>query len=141
MESQLKVILYASVFTGDKGEIDSVLDDIVKVAKKNNESLGITGVLFYHNGMFVQVAEGSSVSIDGLLAILRNDDRHEKIEVLVDETIDERGFLDWNMDSFNLSNRGSLDFDELRSIRDAFKANLKMESDVILEMYRVMLNT
>ena len=139
MNDDLKLIVYVSRYLGDRDEVDQVLNDIIEVAKRDNVTFNITGLLFYHEGSFLQVIEGSTKSLEGLISILEKDERHDNIEILIDEAIDERGFSSWNMDSFNLSNSKDLDREDLRSIRNSFKNVFEVESRVIMDFYKTML--
>ena len=75
----MHLIIYTSEYVGRAEYIDDVLADIVKRSKINNTEYDITGLLFYHNGRFIQVLEGDKDSLEGLMSILEKDDRHEKI--------------------------------------------------------------
>ena len=132
---------YMSDYNGDTHTIDTDLQAIVSAAKRNNPKLGITGVLFYHNGKFIQVIEGEEPGLRHLMTLLHQDTRHRNITVLIDEPVEKRGFADWNMDSFNLSNQDSLDVTTMEKVRDAYKANLIPRSNTLVETYKFLLKS
>lgn len=135
----MHLIIYTSEYVGRAEDIDDVLADIVKRSKKNNSEYDITGLLFYHNGRFIQVLEGDKDSLEGLMSILEKDDRHENIQRIIDQTIKKRAFKEWSMDSLNLSEDTTVDPDELIRIRDAYKKHLLIDSNLLVEFYKAML--
>ena len=135
----MHLIIYTSKYVGREEDIDDVLADIVKRSKINNLEFDITGLLFYHNGRFIQVLEGDRDSLEGLMSILEKDVRHQNIQRIVDQTIKKRAFKEWNMDSLNLSEDATIDPDELIRIRDAYKKHLLVDSKLMVELYKAML--
>jgi hypothetical protein len=135
----MHLIIYTSEYTGRAEDIDDVLTDIVTRSEINNLEFGITGLLFYHNGRFIQVLEGERDSLEGLMSILEKDNRHRNIQRIVDQTIKKRAFQEWRMDSLNLSEDATVDPDELIRIRDAYKKHLLVDSKLMVELYKAML--
>lgn len=135
----MHLIIYTSKYVGRAEDINDILADIVIRSEKNNLKYGITGLLFYHNGRFIQVLEGERVALEGLMSILENDDRHNNIQRIVDEPIKKRAFQEWSMDSLNLSEDATVDPDELIRIRDAYKKHLLVDSKLMVELYKAML--
>lgn len=70
---------------------------ILRVAHARNPDRGLTGVLLYHERMFLQYLEGPDSAVSDILEILRNDRRHRNMLVLINEPIAERHFPDWAM--------------------------------------------
>lgn len=66
-------------------------------ARENNRRDGITGMLIYADGWFLQAIEGPEYAIEDLWARLGEDTRHDRIEKLREETIARRAFEDWTM--------------------------------------------
>jgi hypothetical protein len=137
----MHLIIYTSQYVGDIDEIDKVLSDITITAKINNLESGITGLLFYHNNYFVQVIEGERDTLEGLISILENDNRHKNIERVVDEEINKRKFSDWNMDSFNLSEEDKIDPEELKKILDVYRNVLKVDAKSLVGFFKVMIGS
>ena len=136
----MHLIIYTSKYVGKPEDINDVLADIVIRSEINNLNFGITGLLFYQNGRFIQVLEGERDSLEGLMSILEKDDRHENINRIVDESIKKRAFQEWSMDSLNLSEDATIDPDELIRIRDAYKKILHVDSKLMVELYKAMLS-
>jgi len=135
----MHLIIYTSKYIGRPEDIDDVLADIVSKSQVNNTEFDITGMLFYHNGRFIQALEGDAESLEGLMSILENDSRHENIQRIVDQTIKKRTFSEWSMGSLDLSEDATIDPDELIRIRDAYKKHLLVDSKLMVELYKAML--
>jgi Sensors of blue-light using FAD len=97
--------LYASRATKVVGE--GALDAILKQSRKNNPKRGITGMLCYANGVFVQVIEGGRAEVSALLTWIATDERNSGIQVLVFEEITERRFGNWTMGQVNIASVNS----------------------------------
>jgi len=135
----MHLITYISDYTGDAATIDHELRNIVSIAKEENPKHGITGVLFYHKGNFVQVIEGEEEALRSLMVNLENDSRHKNIEYLMDEPITARDFSSWNMDYFNLSDQEQLNVEELRKIAEIYKRNFNTRSERLVFIYKTFL--
>lgn len=135
----MHLIIYTSEYTGKPEDIGDVLADITGRSKDNNSKSDITGMLFYHNGRFIQALEGETEALEELMAVLENDARHENIQRIVDQAIKKRAFDEWSMGSLDLSEDVSIDPDELIRIRDAYKKHLLVDSKLMVELYKAML--
>jgi hypothetical protein len=62
-----------------------------------NPARGITGMLFYGNGTFLQVIEGEAGTVDELIGRIARDPRHEDVRILGRRTLAEREYADWSM--------------------------------------------
>lgn len=98
-------------------------------ARANNERLGVTGMLLYKDGNFLQVLEGPEETVRPLYAQIAADPRHRGIIVLLEGEIPERQFGNWSMGFRNLASAevtampGYSPFLERRLSADAFAAN------------------
>jgi hypothetical protein len=66
------VYISAATYLMDENE----LKEILEVSRKNNQSSGITGLLLYHEGNFIQVLEGEKTAINALYDKITIDNRH-----------------------------------------------------------------
>jgi uncharacterized membrane protein (DUF373 family) len=73
------------------------LTDILQVARTRNADKGITGMLLYSNGTFVQVLEGEEDDLNALLEVIKRDSRHTALHVLERKQIARREYPDWTM--------------------------------------------
>lgn len=83
------------------------LEAIVSEAQARNSRLGITGMLLYENGRYVQTLEGPPIELDQIWASVRQDSRHTEIEVLSEHLAPGRLFSGWHMQLFDRNKRGS----------------------------------
>jgi len=104
-----------------KAKIQFTDDSIRSLTEKsscNNALSGITGLLLYGSGNFLQVLEGNNSSIHILFERIRRDPRHDDCELLFEHTRDRRLFPKWNMGLLNLDGPGYTDggtWDHIRS--------------------------
>ncbi|QLI81897.1 BLUF domain-containing protein [Chitinibacter fontanus] len=94
-------LIYASRAAGEVNA--ELLDALLRSSRQNNPAIGVTGVLCYSAGMFVQVLEGSRSAVSSLYNVIVRDPRHEKVELIHFEEISERHFADWTMGQVNMS--------------------------------------
>ena len=64
---------------------------------RNNEEHGITGLLLYKDGSFMQVIEGEKLDIEQLYFNIEKDARHSGVVQLIKESIAQRQFPEWSM--------------------------------------------
>ena len=76
---------------------------ILKKSKVNNADIGVTGVLCFSAGIFLQVLEGGRLPVSALYNRIANDPRHHDVVLLSYEEVDERRFAGWSMGRANLS--------------------------------------
>lgn len=75
----------------------SNLDALLALSRRNNETLGITGMLLYHEGDFVQILEGEEAAVREIYGRIVRDSRHARIILIDDSPVSEREFGDWSM--------------------------------------------
>jgi hypothetical protein len=79
------------------------LRDIAASAQRRNRRLGLTGVLLYMNGEFLQVLEGPGPEVEQLFEMIENDPRNKWVTRLSTERVLRRAFGDWAMGCFELA--------------------------------------
>lgn len=80
-------------------EIQSIMD----TAREHNSVNGITGILCYGSGIYLQALEGGRRQVNELYNHIVKDPRHEEVVLLHYEEITERRFGSWTMGQVNLS--------------------------------------
>ena len=87
--------------------VDSVnqneLVTILRQSTANNPGVGVTGVLCFAAGIFLQVLEGGRSQVSALYNKIARDPRHHDVVLLSFEEVDERSFAGWSMGRANLS--------------------------------------
>jgi Sensors of blue-light using FAD len=76
---------------------------ILKKSKLNNTSSGVTGLLCFSGGIFLQVLEGGRTTVSQLYNRIATDPRHSEVVLLNYEEISERRFAGWAMGQVNLA--------------------------------------
>jgi hypothetical protein len=98
-------LIYVSTVRADLSDDD--LKDILCDAREANRALGISGMLVYVDGYFLQVLEGRTESVRELYAKIEADPRHCNATVLIESDVAKRAFPDWNM-GFRKASRNDL---------------------------------
>lgn len=81
-----------------KGRLNtSIFDEVESYAQTYNKNKGITGILCYGNGQFLQCIEGGKAEVLALQCRIFNDNRHKNAMVLSVKAINGRSFSDWRM--------------------------------------------
>lgn len=88
-------VLYISA--GRKLFDEAVLSDLLTQCRRNNAALGVTGMLLYSDGNFMQALEGEEAAVDALVAKIAKDPRHKAMKVLLRLPIAQRRFDGWSM--------------------------------------------
>jgi hypothetical protein len=76
-----------------KAELQALLEQ----ARQKNTKLGVTGMLLYKDGNFMQALEGQGNVLRGLVGTIERDSRHKGILILLRGTSEERLFPNWSM--------------------------------------------
>ncbi len=95
MGNDLKQLIYCS--DARKAMDPVALRSMLELARIRNAELGITGMLLYSNGHFIQVLEGESVAIDALYDKIAQDPRHQNVRTVMSLCIKARDFPNWSM--------------------------------------------
>ena len=94
MES-LSNLIYASVATKDMDR--SELLRLLQQVRHANAQVGVTGVLLYEDGNFLQVLEGYKETVQQVFKKIGQDKRHNRIVQIIEEPISKRTFGNWTM--------------------------------------------
>ena len=79
------------------------LVEMLNKARENNLRLGVTGLLVYKDGNFMQVLEGDKPVVLDLYATISADPRHHDGIIILEEEIEKPVFADWSMGFRDLS--------------------------------------
>jgi hypothetical protein len=91
----MRQLLYVSntVHTVTVGD----LDDILAASRRNNAMLGITGLLLFIDGGFLQILEGDERAVRELYTRIATDPRHANPHLMLDREVPVRAFPEWSM--------------------------------------------
>ena len=91
----MRQLLYVSS-TADEPSLDD-LDQVLTASRRNNAMLGITGLLLFIDGGFLQILEGEERAVRELYMRICTDRRHCEVRLLLDREIPARAFTGWSM--------------------------------------------
>jgi hypothetical protein len=93
-------LLYASRAIDTQPE---AIEAILAQSRQFNPASGITGILCYGGGIFLQAIEGGRNAISDLYRHIQKDVRHKEVVLLQYEEITERRFSGWTMGQVNIA--------------------------------------
>jgi hypothetical protein len=76
---------------------DEQLLQLLERSRRKNVITGITGMLLYKNGNFMQLLEGEEKNVRALYADILVDPRHCNINLLIEGPVKARQFPAWTM--------------------------------------------
>jgi hypothetical protein len=88
-------VIYSSAAITPFSEAE--LTDLLAAARVNNGRLGVTGMLLYHEGSFLQALEGDEQVLENLYAKIGKDKRHHRLVALLRRQVAARHFDQWQM--------------------------------------------
>ena len=80
-----------------------VTESILTQSRSHNPACGITGILCYGGGIFLQALEGGRMQVSELYGHIQKDPRHKDVVLLHYEEISERRFGGWTMGQANVA--------------------------------------
>lgn len=95
--SEIFRLIYRSHMRIPRERRKAVLGNIFSVARSNNKEQDVTGALLVTDDSFVQALEGDQSAVRQLYGVIVRDVRHERVELLDEQYVDERVFGGWSM--------------------------------------------
>ena len=93
-------LLYASRAVDTSAD---AIETILAKSRQYNPTCGITGILCYGGGIYLQAIEGGRIPVSNLYGHIQKDPRHKDVVLLHYEEIEERRFGGWTMGQVNVS--------------------------------------
>lgn len=87
------VYMSAASFPIDGPELVRILE----VSRRNNVAVGVTGMLLYEGGSFLQALEGPEDAVEAVYQRIAGDPRHRDIQTLYRTHVTTRTFGEWSM--------------------------------------------
>lgn len=118
----MKCIIYKSIPA--KELKNRVLNSMLNYARNFNRANNITGCIFINHEKIVQIIEGDDDTLDSLYNRILKDNRHLKIETLIDKPINSRVMQDWAMAVYNVDGNEEDEphFNKLSLIEQLYKS-------------------
>lgn len=127
--------MYHLVYTSHAAKPLSEADliELLKECRSFNREHGITGMLLYIQGKFIQVLEGSKDEVIQLFDHIATDPRHTRVAVISEGDSPHRIFKDWSMGFRRLTTAEANELSGFKDI-DAFfaKKNIQEKSSLLL---------
>jgi hypothetical protein len=101
-------MIYRSVATDSPNEAS--LLKMLEWAREANAKRGVTGMLLYQNGRYMQMLEGEEATVRELFDKISRDPRHHLVKIVASGTTAKRHFNDWSM--------GFRDMDQVSNLPD-----------------------
>jgi hypothetical protein len=126
-------LLYASRAVNPDAQ---AIEEILSKSREENPGSGITGILCYGGGIFLQAIEGGREAVSELYAHIQKDPRHKEVVLLHYEEISERRYSGWTMgqvDVTRVNTRMLLKYSE-RAELDPYSVSGKVSSALLEEL-------
>ena len=91
----MRQLLYVSNTVDELGLGD--LDHVLTASRRNNAMMGITGLLLFIDGGFLQMLEGEERAVRELYTRITSDPRHRNTRLMLDREVPARAFPEWSM--------------------------------------------
>lgn len=109
---------------------------ILESARRHNQDSGVTGILVYGGGVFMQAIEGGRQAVSDLYGTISRDARHKDVALLHYEEIVERRFGSWTMGLVDVSRVNAsvlLKYSE-RAVLDPYAVSGKVSMALLEEL-------
>lgn len=93
--SDIVSLVYVS--TASESFSEPAMAELMRQSRGRNQREGITGVLLYADGNFMQYLEGEEAAVSAVYASIVRDRRHHGLIELLHEPVPERVFSEWSM--------------------------------------------
>ncbi len=115
---------------------DPILAAIQDSACRHNEPHGITGVLLYGSGLFIQLLEGPLEDVDAIYQRIAKDPRHNDVQIIYRTFASERRFPSWSMGVVNMeSTRVELNVRDLWDEIDLDAITNDQDSNLLFRLF------
>lgn len=112
----LVYVSYATKPFKEKG-----LQKLLVRCRNNNKINGITGILLYFEGKFVQILEGEKEKVKSLFEKIQKDRRHHKVCRILEGPMEERNFPNFLMGSRIIDDETFTKLSGFKDVSEFFK--------------------
>ena len=91
IENSMQIIL-VYVSSAHREMSQQELAELLNISRRNNAALGVTGLLLYVSGNFIQALEGDELAIDGLYRKIAANPRHRMVTTVIRMPTETRSF-------------------------------------------------
>jgi hypothetical protein len=76
---------------------DDDLVTLLRQSRRDNSAVGVTGMLLYAGGNFMQALEGEVAQVTAVQERIEHDKRHHRVTTILRQPTEQRRFADWSM--------------------------------------------
>jgi len=120
---------------------ESDLTVILQQSHHNNAKTGITGVLLYVRGSFVQVLEGEKAAVESLYKRIGQDHRHTDVDQVLNRPITQRLFGNWGMGYETITVRQFEEVKAIINLDDNTGTMIKPDDHIIVKTIKAFYNS
>lgn len=110
-------IIYSSYTSS--GFSDEDLKILLVKAREKNHKIGITGMMLYFDGKFIQLIEGEEKTVKQLYETISHDPRHDRDIILKEGVTEKRFFAEWSMSFRSISTEEAIALDGYQALNAA----------------------
>jgi hypothetical protein len=103
--------------------------ELLTLSRANNSKLGITGMLLFKDGNFLQTLEGEQKKVLDLYEKIALDRRHQNLVALWQGPCTERAFPDWSMGFHDLRSADAAQTPGFNSFLDTSLTSVDFATD------------
>ena len=102
MKGNNQQVLYALAYISqsifkDEADLSKANEDIVYTCNKKNKISGVTGLLYFSHGTYLQYLEGNELSVLETFNKISKDHRHCNVTIIYSDRSSARKFEQWAM--------------------------------------------
>lgn len=132
-------LVYTSHATKPFSESDLIA--LLRECRDSNQKEGITGMLLYIQGKFIQVLEGKKETVIKLYERIALDPRHLRVAVIEEGESHERIFKNWSMGFRRLTEQEASRLGGFQNIDEFFaRKHITDESNLLLIFLKLFYN-
>lgn len=113
---------------------DAALAALLELARRNNAAVGVTGMLLYADGNFIQYLEGEADAVRGVFAKITRDPRHDGILTVTEGPVEQRVFADWSMGFHTMTPQEHKLLGQIDLNRAVLEEKIDPEAPVVLKV-------
>jgi hypothetical protein len=135
-ECSLSLKMYYIIYSSytSLGFNDEELRALLVKAREKNKKIGVTGMMLFFDGKFIQLIEGDEKTVKQLYETIFNDPRHDRNIILKQGTTENRFFFEWSMSFKSISPEELIAVDGYQDL----KASGGINSSAAMRLFKIL---
>jgi len=113
---------------------DEALRTLLVKAREKNQQMGVTGMMLYFDGKFIQLIEGDEKTVKQLYETIFDDPRHDRNIILREGVTETRFFSEWSMSFKSISPEELIAVDGYKDL----KAPGGINSSAAMRLFKIL---